>query len=76
MWKEKGSEGLDDKVFAFFQARAIVRILHYFSSRIISAFKEHSGKFRPELQYSKACKTVSGPKIHKDVLFRAQSQNR
>lgn len=42
---------------------------HYFSSRIISAFKEHCGKFRPELQYSEARKTVSGPKIREDLLF-------
>lgn len=70
MWKGNGSERLDDKkVFTFFQAAAIMRILHYSSSRIISAFKEHCGKFRPALQYSKAHKTVSGPKIREDPLF-------
>lgn len=66
MWKGKGIEMLDDKeVFTLFKAPTIMGISHYFPS-IISAFKEH--KCRPELQYSKASKTVSGPKIRKDPL--------
>ena len=67
---ESGSERLDDKeVFTFFKDNAIRRILHYFSSCVISAFKEHWGKFRPELEYSEAHKTVSGPKIREYLFF-------
>lgn len=38
---------------------------------LITSFQlsKNTGIFRPELRYSKARKTVSGPKIQKDLLF-------
>lgn len=47
----------------------ILQFVFFPSCRIISAFKEHSGKFRPELQYTKARKNSVRTKNTQGAAF-------